>query len=94
MLPLLSEKPNQQMDLADIVLLSVNRLAFGDSYTYVQGTFGRQNYSFIADELNPSYTKEILLTNKIVQNQVLLFSTMCLMFMLMEISARHLSRRT
>ncbi|KAL3422616.1 lysophospholipase a [Phlyctema vagabunda] len=45
-------------------------LAFGDSYTYVQGQAGRQNYSFIADELNPSYPPAQLLSNEIVQNQI------------------------
>jgi hypothetical protein len=45
-------------------------IAFGDSYTYVQGTHGHQNYSFIADQLNFSYDAETLLSNKIMQNQV------------------------
>ncbi|MCJ1311361.1 hypothetical protein MMC25_005032 [Agyrium rufum] len=45
-------------------------LAFGDSYTYVQGTAGLQNYSFIGTALDYSYTPQTLLTNKIVQNQV------------------------
>ncbi|PKX98884.1 SGNH/GDSL hydrolase family protein [Aspergillus novofumigatus IBT 16806] len=44
-------------------------LAFGDSYTYVQGTHGHQNYSFIGDQLNFAYDWKTLLTNKIVQNQ-------------------------
>lgn len=46
------------------------RIAFGDSYTYVQGVYGRQNYSFIGDYLpgNFAYDKETLLTNQIVQN--------------------------
>ncbi|KAF4213681.1 hypothetical protein CNMCM8980_009272 [Aspergillus fumigatiaffinis] len=44
-------------------------LAFGDSYTYVQGTHGHQNYSFIGDQLNFAYDSKMLLTNKIVQNQ-------------------------
>ncbi|KAK3935410.1 lysophospholipase A [Diplogelasinospora grovesii] len=45
-------------------------IAFGDSYTYVQGTAGRQNFSFIGDYLpgNFAYTPEQLLENKIVQN--------------------------
>ncbi|KAJ5915918.1 hypothetical protein N7454_010825 [Penicillium verhagenii] len=46
-------------------------LAFGDSYTYVQGTHGLQNYSFIGDAFDFSYDQEILLSNKIVQNQEL-----------------------
>ncbi|KAL4897856.1 hypothetical protein BDV59DRAFT_198119 [Aspergillus ambiguus] len=44
-------------------------LAFGDSYTYVQGTHGHQNYSFIGDQLNFEYDAHTLLSNKIVQNQ-------------------------
>ena len=45
-------------------------LAFGDSYTYVQGTLGRQNYSFIGDALSPSFTSSQLLSDAIVQNQI------------------------
>ena len=45
-------------------------LAFGDSYTYVQGVDGRQNYSFIGDAFNYSYTPEELLSDGIVQNQI------------------------
>ncbi|EAU38257.1 conserved hypothetical protein [Aspergillus terreus NIH2624] len=44
-------------------------LAFGDSYTYIQGTHGHQNYSFIGDQLNFAYDAHTLLSNKIVQNQ-------------------------
>ncbi|KAJ5896395.1 uncharacterized protein N7473_005794 [Penicillium subrubescens] len=44
-------------------------IAFGDSYTYVQGTHGHQNYSFIGDQLDFSYDAQTLLSNKIVQNQ-------------------------
>ncbi|KAF7587255.1 hypothetical protein BBP40_007494 [Aspergillus hancockii] len=44
-------------------------IAFGDSYTYVQGTEGHQNYSFIGDQLNFEYDAQTLLNNKIVQNQ-------------------------
>lgn len=44
-------------------------IAFGDSYTYVQGTHGHQNYSFIGDALNLAYTPQELLSNRIVQNQ-------------------------
>ncbi|KAJ6030531.1 hypothetical protein N7499_012948, partial [Penicillium canescens] len=44
-------------------------IAFGDSYTYVQGTQGRQNYSFIGDQFDFAYDTETLLSNKIVQNQ-------------------------
>ncbi|KAE8418721.1 hypothetical protein BDV36DRAFT_308434 [Aspergillus pseudocaelatus] len=45
------------------------QLAFGDSYTYVQGTEGHQNYSFIGDQLNLEYDAQTLLTNRIVHNQ-------------------------
>jgi hypothetical protein len=45
-------------------------VAFGDSYTYVQGTAGLQNFSFIGDLQNFSYTPQQLLSNEIVQNQV------------------------
>ncbi|KAG9721691.1 carbohydrate esterase family 16 protein, partial [Aureobasidium melanogenum] len=44
-------------------------IAFGDSYTYVQGTAGRQNSSFIGDHFDFSFTQDELLNNKIVQNQ-------------------------
>ncbi|KAH8687445.1 hypothetical protein BGZ60DRAFT_393605 [Tricladium varicosporioides] len=44
-------------------------LAFGDSYTFVHGTAGRENYSFIGDEFNFGFTPAQLLTNEIVQNQ-------------------------
>ncbi|KAJ5724630.1 hypothetical protein N7493_006358 [Penicillium malachiteum] len=44
-------------------------LAFGDSYTYVQGTHGLQNYSFIGDSFEFSYDEEKLLSDMIVQNQ-------------------------
>lgn len=50
--------------------LEILSLAFGDSYTYVQGTYGRQNYSFIGDAQNYSFTPAELLSDKIVQNQV------------------------
>ena len=45
-------------------------LAFGDSYTYVQGSQGLQNYSFIADALHPTYTPDQLLNDTIIQNQI------------------------
>lgn len=57
-----------RMEVTDLI----NRLAFGDSYTYVQGTYGLQNYSFIGDAFNYSYTPSELLSNTIVQNQVAL----------------------
>ncbi|KAI9049010.1 hypothetical protein LZ554_006859 [Drepanopeziza brunnea f. sp. 'monogermtubi'] len=44
-------------------------LAFGDSYTYVQGTAGRPNYSFVGDYLNYAYTPKTLLTSEIVENR-------------------------
>ncbi|KAF2226855.1 lysophospholipase A [Elsinoe ampelina] len=44
-------------------------LAFGDSYTFVRGTYGRENYSFIADALNPTYTPAQLEESYIIQNQ-------------------------
>jgi hypothetical protein len=56
--------------LSYIHIINTARLAFGDSYTYVQGTAGRQNYSFIGDVQNFAFTPETLLSNKIVQNQV------------------------
>jgi phospholipase/lecithinase/hemolysin len=43
-------------------------IAFGDSYTYVQGTLGRQNYTFIGDNFDFSFTSEELFSNRIVQN--------------------------
>ena len=55
----------------NMVLIDIHHsIAFGDSYTYVQGTHGHQNYSFIGDQLNFSYDAQTLLSNKIVQNQV------------------------
>ncbi|KAL9108002.1 MAG: hypothetical protein Q9227_007217 [Pyrenula ochraceoflavens] len=45
-------------------------LVFGDSYSYVQGTSGRQNYSFIGDAFNYSFTPSELLSDSIVQNQI------------------------
>lgn len=49
----------------------VTSLAFGDSYTFVQGTNGHRGYSFIGDYANSdnfSITPEELLTSEIVQN--------------------------
>ncbi|KAI2476563.1 Lipase GDSL domain containing protein [Pyrenophora tritici-repentis] len=43
-------------------------LAFGDSYTYIQGTHGHQNYSFINDNLNLAFTPAQLFANRIVQD--------------------------
>ncbi|KAL4807106.1 hypothetical protein BDV18DRAFT_112732 [Aspergillus unguis] len=46
-----------------------NLIAFGDSYTFIQGTAGYPNYSFIGDAFNYAYDAETLLSDKIVQNQ-------------------------
>ncbi|KAH7079456.1 lysophospholipase-like protein A [Paraphoma chrysanthemicola] len=43
-------------------------IAFGDSYTFVQGTLGHQNYTFIGDNFNKSFTPEKLFSNRIVLN--------------------------
>ncbi|KAF7798409.1 hypothetical protein EIP86_009630 [Pleurotus ostreatoroseus] len=43
--------------------------AFGDSYTFVQGTAGLANFSFIGDAFNLSFTPEDLLSNEIVPNK-------------------------
>ncbi|KAI8624978.1 carbohydrate esterase family 16 protein [Xylariaceae sp. FL1651] len=45
-------------------------IAFGDSYTYVQGTAGYTNFSFIGSYLPGqfSFAPEILLSNRIIQN--------------------------
>ncbi|VDC00684.1 unnamed protein product [Peniophora sp. CBMAI 1063] len=41
--------------------------AFGDSYTFVQGTAGYANFSFIGDLIyNPNWTAHDLLSNKII----------------------------
>jgi hypothetical protein len=57
-------------------MIDTARLAFGDSYTYVQGTAGRQNYSFIGDAQNYSYSPQTLLSDEIVQNQVRILKMM------------------
>jgi hypothetical protein len=44
-------------------------IAFGDSYTYVQGIFGRPNYTYIGDNFKLSFTPSELFSNRIVQNQ-------------------------
>lgn len=43
-------------------------LAFGDSYTYVQGTMGHPGYSFWGDMFNLNITKEQVLNNAIAPN--------------------------
>ncbi|KAJ4322497.1 hypothetical protein N0V94_002372 [Neodidymelliopsis sp. IMI 364377] len=44
-------------------------VAFGDSYTYVQGLHGHPNYTYIGDNFTPSFTPTQLFRNRIVQNQ-------------------------
>lgn len=44
-------------------------IAFGDSYSYVQGQLGLTNASWIGSAANLSYTPEELLSNAIVQSQ-------------------------
>ncbi|KAK7193085.1 hypothetical protein DPSP01_007576 [Paraphaeosphaeria sporulosa] len=43
-------------------------IAFGDSYTFIQGTAGHANYSFIGDALSSSFHPSDLLADRIVQN--------------------------
>lgn len=45
-------------------------IAFGDSYTYAQGTLGYANSTFIGSNLNFSYTPEQLFADRIVQEDV------------------------
>ncbi|KAI0070441.1 hypothetical protein K474DRAFT_1608680 [Panus rudis PR-1116 ss-1] len=40
--------------------------AFGDSYTFVQGTKGHANFSFIGDALQPSFSPHDLLSDEII----------------------------
>lgn len=44
-------------------------VAFGDSYTYVQGLLGHPNYTYIGDNFDISFTPSELFNNRIVQNQ-------------------------
>ncbi|KAH7396252.1 lysophospholipase-like protein A [Pyrenochaeta sp. MPI-SDFR-AT-0127] len=44
-------------------------IAFGDSYTFIQGALGRPNYTYIGDAFNISFTPEKLFSNRIVLNQ-------------------------
>jgi hypothetical protein len=44
--------------------------AFGDSYSFIQGTEGYANYSFIGDAFNVSFTPEELLRDRIVPKNV------------------------
>lgn len=43
-------------------------IAFGDSYTYVQGLKGHPNYTYIGDNFDISFTPAELFDNRIVQN--------------------------
>ncbi|KAJ4332361.1 hypothetical protein N0V87_008469 [Didymella glomerata] len=43
-------------------------IAFGDSYTYVQGLKGHPNYTYIGDNFDISFTPAELFSNRIVQN--------------------------
>jgi hypothetical protein len=69
-------------------------LAFGDSYTYVQGTYGHQNYSFIGDLQDFSYTPEELMSNEIIQNQVCLWLLPRIRAKLTKITGWYFSRRS
>ncbi|KAJ6605660.1 hypothetical protein B0H10DRAFT_2229019 [Mycena sp. CBHHK59/15] len=44
--------------------------AFGDSYTFVQGTVGHANFSFIGDALDLSFTPKQLLNNQIIPKNI------------------------
>ncbi|KAF1924986.1 carbohydrate esterase family 16 protein [Didymella exigua CBS 183.55] len=43
-------------------------IAFGDSYTFVQGLKGHPNYTYIGDNFDISFTPAELFENRIVQN--------------------------
>lgn len=43
-------------------------IAFGDSYTFVQGLEGHPNYTYIRDNFDISFTPSELFSNRIVQN--------------------------
>ncbi|PSR82843.1 lysophospholipase A [Coniella lustricola] len=45
-------------------------IAFGDSYTYAQGTLGYANSTFIGSNLNISFTPQQLLSDRIQQEDV------------------------
>ncbi|KAE8348884.1 hypothetical protein BDV28DRAFT_160958 [Aspergillus coremiiformis] len=62
----LSRSPKQGFDWDSTQYL----IAFGDSYTYIQGTEGHPNYSFIGDQLDFGYNAQTLLNDKIVQNRL------------------------
>ncbi|KAF2125337.1 carbohydrate esterase family 16 protein [Dothidotthia symphoricarpi CBS 119687] len=46
-------------------------IAFGDSYTYVQGLQGHINYTYINDNFDLSFTPDELFSDRIVQNATL-----------------------
>ena len=60
-----SYRPKSSFSWADTKYL----ITFGDSYTYVQGTNGHQNYSFIGDAFSLGFDAVDLLSDRIVQNQ-------------------------
>ncbi|KAG7088359.1 hypothetical protein E1B28_012363 [Marasmius oreades] len=55
-------KPSRSFDWESIKYV----YAFGDSYSFVQGTLGHANNSFIRDALNPSFTPQELLSDRII----------------------------
>ncbi|KAH0287420.1 lysophospholipase A [Aureobasidium namibiae CBS 147.97] len=61
--------PSAPSSSLDIWANTSNIIAFGDSYSYVLGTAGRQNYSFIGDYNRFAFSAQKLLNNKIVQSQ-------------------------
>ena len=44
-------------------------IAFGDSYSFVQGLLGHPNYTYIGDNFDITFTPSELFSNRIVQNQ-------------------------
>ncbi len=61
--------PDLQKKCRHVAFTDPTSLAFGDSYTFVQGTLGHQNYSFIGDAQKYSFTASQLLSDSIVLNQ-------------------------
>lgn len=53
----------------ETVLTKRDRLAFGDSYSFIQGTEGYGGYSFIGSQLNLTFTPQQLLSDQIVPGQ-------------------------
>ncbi|KAL2872379.1 SGNH/GDSL hydrolase family protein [Aspergillus lucknowensis] len=69
-IPLIEALPSNALSRHGFDWHSIRHLvAFGDSYTYVQGIHGRTNYSFIGDQFDYAFNARKLLTNKIVQSQ-------------------------